>query len=203
MTVRLQDRLQQHFNKQPSAWKENLPFALWLVDRFKPDVVLDLGVDWGHSTMCWANDNSCDVYGVDTWEPNSYSTVGHNFDYFVKTFSSFKSREIPNMHLIKKDHRVCESTWDRSIDIIHFDILHDYEGVKQEYALWKSHVRSGGVFVFHDLLSFPEGCGKFFAKDLTMPRVSFNNQYGLGVMSDDADLLSDIINKFDVTPFDV
>lgn len=196
---KLKPALQQHFDRWPSAWKENAAFADWLIHRVEPDVVLDLGVDWGHSTMCWANPGIGTVYGVDTWEPNNYSSVGHNFDHFTQTFSHFKEHVIPNIRLLKKDHRVAEQSWTRVVDIIHFDILHDYEGVKAEYHLWKKHVRANGVYVFHDLLSFPDGCGKFFKQDLDMPRVSFNNQYGLGVMCEDQQLIDQIVDCFDVT----
>lgn len=196
--TKLQYNLQKHFDRWPSAWKENAMFADWLIRHVKPDVTLDLGVDWGHSTLCWASSNIGKVYGIDTWEPNNYSTVGHNMDEFINAFTSFKSKEIPNVRLIRKDHVVAEQKWNKQIDIIHFDILHDYDGVKKEYDLWKKHVRKDGVFLFHDLLSFPDGCGRFFREDLDQPRVSFNNQYGLGVMCEDESLIELIQSKFDV-----
>ena len=59
--------LEQYFESTPSAWKENRPLANWLVERVKPDVILDLGVDWGHSTISWAEKGIGKVYGVDIW----------------------------------------------------------------------------------------------------------------------------------------
>ena len=58
--------VETYFETMPSAWKENRPFANYLVDRIKPDVILDLGVDWGHSTICWAEKGIGKVYGVDS-----------------------------------------------------------------------------------------------------------------------------------------
>lgn len=189
----------EFFNKHSSAWKENRDFAIWLVNKVNPDVVLDLGVDWGHSTMSWAKPGIGKVYGVDIWTPNSYSTVGHNYDEFVNAFRAFYKQGLNNIELIKGDHRDVEVTWNKKVDIMHFDILHDYVGVKKEYELWNKHLKQGGVTVFHDLISFSDGVGKFFREDLKLPRVEFNNQYGLGVMTVNEELLSDIESEFDVT----
>jgi hypothetical protein len=190
---------QEYFNEHSSAWKENQAFALWLVEKVQPDVTLDLGVDWGHSTMSWAQPGIGNVYGVDIWTPNSYSTVGHNYDEFVSSFKEFYKQGLNNITLIRGDHKDVESTWDKEVDIMHFDILHDYVGVKKEYELWSKHLKEDGVTLFHDLISFSDGVGKFFREDLQLPRVEFNNQYGLGVMTVNEALLSDIESEFDVT----
>ena len=189
----------EYFNKHNSAWKENCDFAVWLINEVQPEVTLDLGVDWGHSTMSWGSPGVGTVYGIDIWTPNNYSTVGHNYEEFVNSFKEFYKQGLNNIILIKGDHRDVEATWEKKIDIMHFDILHDYEGVKSEYELWSKHLRDQGVVLFHDLISFPDGVGRFFKEDLNIPRISFNNQYGLGVMTTREGLLDKIRDKFDVT----
>lgn len=188
----------EHFNMHPSAWKENHVFARWLVNKVKPNVTVDLGVDWGHSTLCWASAKVGKVYGIDTWEPNSYSTVttGNNYETFRENFKVFAEHGLNNIELIQSDHRVVEAKWDKKIDIIHFDILHDYLGVADEYKLWKKHVNVDGVYVFHDTKSSPDGVGRFF-KQLPGPKAWFDNQFGLGVMSNRAGLIDTIVDKFE------
>ena len=193
---------QNYFEEHASAWKENQQFALWLVNRVRPEVVLDLGVDWGHSTMSWAQPGIGKVYGVDLWTPNNYSTVGHNFTEFVDSFKQFHKQGLNNIELIKGDHVDVEATWDKFVDIMHFDMGHDFEGVKAEHALWSKHLSDNGVMVFHDLISFSDGVGKFFREELDLPRVEFNNQYGLGVMTTQEDVIQDICDSFDVNRLD-
>jgi predicted O-methyltransferase YrrM len=191
--------VEDYFNSAPSAWKENREFANYLVERTNPSVILDLGVDWGHSTICWAEKHIGKVYGVDTWEPNDICTGGKNLETkLIPAFKSFREQGMDNIELIKGRHEQVFETWDKHIDILHFDILHQYDGVLDEYNMWKSHLVDGGVMIFHDVISFPDGVGRFFREYLTGYRLSFNNQFGLGVISDDTELLNDIANKFNV-----
>jgi hypothetical protein len=106
-----------------------------------------------------------------------------------------------NVELIKGSHIKVYDTWDKPIDILHFDIAHTYDGLIDEYNLWKDKLSNTGVIVFHDLISFPDGAGRFFKDYLTGDRVSFNNQFGLGVISKDVDLIDEINNQFNVTKF--
>lgn len=192
--------IEQYFERHPSAWKENREFAAFLVNQTKPDVIVDLGVDWGHSTISWAENKPGKVYGVDCWVPNDYSNSGREFQTkLVPAFKSFHAQGLDNIELIKGDHvQVCES-WTVPIDILHFDIDHTYAGVMKEHEMWKRHVKQDGVMVFHDLKSFPDGVGKWFEHHLTGPRLSFNNTYGLGVWSENESLIKNISENFDTT----
>ena len=192
--------IDQYFDSKPSAWKENREFAKFLMNKIKPDVTLDLGVDWGHSTSCWAENGCGRVYGVDTWEPNSYSNSGREFHTtLVPAFKSFNKQGLNNIELSRGRHEQVNETWDREIDILHFDILHTYDGLVEEYNMWKKFVRPRGVMLFHDVISFPDGVGRFIQEYLTGKRLSFNNQFGLGVISDDHELLDSIAENFSVT----
>ena len=191
--------LEKYFESAPSAWKENRAFANWLVERVKPKTILDLGVDWGHSTICWAEKGVGKVYGVDLWEPNDVCTGGKHLEsHVIPAFKSFHQQGMTNIELIKGSHIKVHETWDKPIDILHFDIAHTYDGLVSEYNLWKDKLANNGVVVFHDLLSFPDGAGRFFKDYLTGARVSFNNQFGLGVITDNLNVLNDIVEQFDV-----
>ena len=195
--------LETYLNEAPSAWKENRKFAGYLINRLQPNVVLDLGVDWGHSTLYWAEHGVGKVYGVDIWQPHDVCTAGKNFDkHVLPAFKSFHKQGMTNIELIKGDHRKVYETWTQPIDILHFDIAHTYDGIVKEYNLWRDKLHDKSVCVFHDLLSFPDGVGRFFRDYLSTPRVSFNNQFGLGVMTTDTDLLDDISQNFNVNKLD-
>lgn len=191
--------LEHYFAEAPSAWKENRTFANWLVEQTQPRVILDLGVDWGHSTICWAERGVGKVYGVDTWAPHHVCTGGNNFETRVKpAFKSFYKQGMNNIELIKGRHEQVFETWNQPIDILHFDVCHEYEGLVQEYDMWKQHVVDGGVMLFHDVLAFPDGVGRFFRQHLTGKRLSFNNQFGLGVLTTNHELLDKISDRFNV-----
>lgn len=194
--------IEQYFESAPSAWKENRPFANWLVERIKPEIILDLGVDWGHSTICWAEKGIGKVYGVDIWEPNDVCTGGkYLYDRVIPAFKSFAKQGMNNVEFIKGSHIKVHETWNKPIDILHFDIAHTYDGLVSEYNLWKDKLTDTGVILFHDLISFPDGAGRFFRDYLTGDRVSFNNQFGLGVISKNVELIEEINNQFNVTKF--
>ena len=49
----------------PTAWGGHKNFATWLVSRLKAQTIVDLGVDFGYSTFCFALACSGQVYGID------------------------------------------------------------------------------------------------------------------------------------------
>ena len=48
-----------------SAWKDNTDFAVKLVETFNPKVIVELGVDYGYSSFCFAYPKIGHVYGLD------------------------------------------------------------------------------------------------------------------------------------------
>ena len=51
-----------------SAWLGHMKFANWLVTLLNPSVIVDLGVDYGHSTFSFASANKGIVYGIDSFD---------------------------------------------------------------------------------------------------------------------------------------
>ena len=39
--------MEQILETIPTAWKDHITFAQWIVKRKNPEVIVDLGVDWG------------------------------------------------------------------------------------------------------------------------------------------------------------
>ena len=58
-----------------SAWRDNCAFATWLVERMGASVTVDLGVDWGFSSFCFAAAEHGIVYSVDVFAKAHCSQV--------------------------------------------------------------------------------------------------------------------------------
>ena len=56
-------------------------------------------------------------------------------------------------------------------------------------------LKEDGVILFHDTISNPNGVGIFFSQ-LEVPKVNFTNSAGLGVASNDAELIEEIKKTF-------
>jgi len=158
-------------NKIPSAWKNLDNFAFWLVAAFKPDVIVDLGVDHGYSTIVLAMPGIGTVYGIDA--------VMCRAEPFIA------EANLKNIILIKGDFSTLASTWAQPIDILHIDGNHDYESVQRDFTVWSPFVRKGGIILLHDTISFPDGPGRVFS-DVTWPKFNIDKTRqqtcGLGVI---------------------
>ncbi len=173
-----------------TAWRGHEGFATWLVERMKPRVVVDLGVDFGFSSFTFALAGAEMVYGVDSFEGDP--EAGHR-DTYSEVVRRQQELGIQNLSLIKGYFSEVAKTWDKPIDILHIDGRHRYEDVKEDYELWRPFVRKGGIILLHDTCVFkePYGVHRFF-EEITEPKTSFNHSYGLGVVSDDPKLISKI-----------
>jgi len=52
-------------NYHDSAWKGHFEFSMWLVKHVNPKMIVELGVDYGHSTFCLASPNIGTVYAIE------------------------------------------------------------------------------------------------------------------------------------------
>jgi hypothetical protein len=48
-------------------------FSMWLVKHVKPKMIVELGVDYGHSTFCLASPNIGTVYAIDCFEGDAHA----------------------------------------------------------------------------------------------------------------------------------
>lgn len=87
---------------------------------------------------------------------------------------------------------------DKSIDILHIDGLHTYEGVKHDYDTWKSKVSDTGVIVFHDIRVQHFGVKELWAEIKTnnpeYTYLEFDHNYGLGILFKDKSI-KEILTK--------
>lgn len=181
-----------------SAWLGHLKFANYLVETYKPNVIVDLGVDYGHSTFAWAGQGIGKVYGVDWFngdenagERNTYNIVKEAYNYLLN------KKYIPkdNIKIIKGDFNDVCLNFNETIDILHIDGLHTYEAVKNDFEKWIGKTHENSIILFHDVISYKETVGKFF-EELDFPKLYFEHSAGLGVISKNKNIIVDIYTNF-------
>jgi predicted O-methyltransferase YrrM len=184
----------------PSGW--NLPpkshneFVVWLLNRINPQLTVELGVDYGYSAFFLAlNNRKNKVIGIDCFETEKHS-IRESDDYqFVLDIR--EKLKLDNLEIIKGYFDDVAKTWDQKIDLLHIDGLHDYDNCKNDCDTWAPFLQENGVIIFHDTISAPDGVGLFFSQ-LEVPKVNFENSYGLGVASNNIKLIEEIKENFNV-----
>lgn len=183
----------------PSGW--NYPpashrvFVEWLINRIKPEVTVELGVDYGYSAFLMAMCQENPVYGIDCFDVSKHGPREDDDYQFVMSVK--EKLGLNNLEIIKGYFDDVAKTWDKEIDLLHIDGLHDYDNCKHDCDTWAPLVKEDGVILFHDTVSNPDGAGLFFSQ-LEVPKVNFTNSFGLGVASNNAELIQEIKETFNL-----
>jgi hypothetical protein len=183
----------------PSGWNypptSHRAFVTWLIDHIKPEVTVELGVDYGYSAFLMALCQENPVYGIDCFDVSKHGPREDDDYQFVMTVK--EKLGLDNLEIIKGYFDDVVKTWDKEIDLLHIDGLHDYENCKNDCDTWAPLLKEDGVILFHDTVSNPDGAGLFFSQ-LEVPKVNFTNSFGLGVASNNAELINEIKKEFNV-----
>lgn len=183
----------------PSGWnvppKGHFEFIKWLIEKIKPEVTVELGVDYGYSSFVMSICQKNKVYGIDCFDMSKHSPRQDDDYEFVMAVK--EKLKLDNLEIIKGYFDNVAKTWDKEIDLLHIDGLHDYENCKNDCDTWAPLLKDHGVILFHDTISNPEGVGLFFSQ-LEVPKVNFTNSFGLGVASNNVELIEEISKLFGV-----
>lgn len=165
------------FNK-PSAW-------VGLETRYRehlrnpsPRWIMELGVDYGFSLFHIALDFpealviGVDPYGVSACHDDAEAWVHAHMDHF------------PNVEHWKVSGVEAAKVWSelqvkRKVDLLHIDAFHDYESVKADCEAWLPHLVPGATVMLHDVVSYPDGVGRFF-NELPGEKFLIPDCHGLG-----------------------
>lgn len=128
-----------------SQRQDELAEALAVVTEVRPRVIVEIGCDAGGTLYCWRQ--ICDaVYGI-TLSDNSWRTGGQG--YPLDTHGAMVLRgdsRSPSSVAWLKAHLA-----GRSIDVLHIDGDHSYEGVRADFETYAPLV--DGLVLIHDVLN--------------------------------------------------
>lgn len=134
---------------RPSAWRglESVYRELSEIrDPSEIRCIVDVGVDYGHTTFQFAADfPQAAVIGVTDF------TLHADSEAWVRSYLAL----FPNVRIIKGKSVVAAANIRTAIDLVHLDGDHDYAAVKADFESLLPLVRSGGRILFHDTESFP------------------------------------------------
>lgn len=184
-----------------TAWSGHRAFAEWLVKELNPNVIVDLGVDYGFSTFSFAIPRIGHVYGIDNFTGDTFVGTDENrLKYNFVTMKREKLHLQDNLTLIEGDFNEVAETWDKKIDILHIDGSHNYEDVKKDFETWSKFLNDDGVILLHDTCiesAFGNEYGvKRFFEEIELPKFTFTHCFGLGVVSKNQNLIDHIKENF-------
>jgi hypothetical protein len=184
-----------------SSWITHVPFAFFLISILKPKIVVELGVFSGqsYSAFCQAVrtlklDTRC--YGIDTWKGDIQ--LGEYGEEVYEEFSNYTQKEYGEFsQLLRMTFSEALTHFkDGSIDLLHIDGFHTYEGVKNDFKSWRPKMSPGGVMVFHDtfIKDLDFGVWKLWEEiSKKYPSFEFAHGYGLGVAAIGKEVNKDFI----------
>ncbi|MGM9515872.1 class I SAM-dependent methyltransferase [Roseateles sp. DB2] len=174
-----------------SYWWGHVPFAHWLVAALHPQVIVELGTFNGvsFSAFCEAMrrlhiPGRC--YAVDTWaDAEHYGMVDDSIFLDLGDFCRNEFGGIAELVRTTFDEALVNFS-DGSIDLLHIDGPHSYEGVKAEFEKWLPKMSRQGVMLFHDINLRETGFGVWKLWDELKgqyPHFELLHANGLGIVA--------------------
>lgn len=164
--------------KMPSAWGDIPTILKDIIERFnvKQNKALEFGVEFGYSTSALSNYFNI-VIGVDTFKGDIHTA---NKDYHYE-MTKENLKEFNNIQLIESTYQEFIKNNNEYYDLIHIDIVHDYEPT---YECGEWAIQHSDITIFHDTESFPSI--KRVCEDITNKfNLDFYNypySHGLGIL---------------------
>jgi hypothetical protein len=179
-----------------SAWLRHAPFAFWLVDALRPNVLVELGTWRGFSYLvfCQAVSQaglSTRCHAVDTWRGDEHTGFyGDEVFESVRRLHDRRYSDFSRLIRATFDDALAEFA-DGSIDLLHIDGRHLYEDVRHDFESWQPKLSSRAVVLFHDTQVKERDFGVFRFWDeikRQYPHFEFIAGFGLGVLGYGPDL---------------
>ncbi|GIK63471.1 MAG: hypothetical protein BroJett018_12650 [Chloroflexota bacterium] len=139
----------------PSGWLLHVPFAMYLIDAVRPELLVELGTHHGVSYCAFcqaikALATGTQAYAVDTWQGDDQAGF-----YGPEVLENLRQHHDP---LYGGFSQLLQTTFseavhqfsDGSIDLLHVDGCHTYDAVYQDWLEWRPKVSNRGVVLFHD-----------------------------------------------------
>ncbi|MGA1046120.1 MAG: class I SAM-dependent methyltransferase, partial [Phycisphaerales bacterium] len=178
----------------PFAFAGHLPFVLWLVPRWRPRRIVELGVHTGNSLFAFAqaaaelraDGHPCEVFGVDTWQGDEHS--GRYGEEILETVSRVAKADHPEgLELVRATFDDAVTRFGPgSIDLLHIDGFHTYDAVRHDFETWRDRLSDRSVVLMHDVCVTDRadfGVHRFWEEIRQRhPHATFTHAHGLGVL---------------------
>jgi hypothetical protein len=170
-----------HLLDVPTAWREVAPVINDILRRF--DVgrhfALEFGVDYGYSTSVLAHFFLL-VQGIDTFmgDINAGDRGDGIYNQVAESMKAY-----PNVELFPMDYREWIKIDQSHHDLIHVDIVHNYE---QTFECGEWAVQHAPIVLFHDTLAFVDVMRAVtdLAAKHNLNFYNVNEQHGLGILTE-------------------
>lgn len=175
-----------------SDWIGHLPFASWLVEVLRPQVLVELGVHDGASYcgFCEAvsrGELPTICSGIDNWISDAHGGFDGG-DELAQLRAYHDPRYGTFSRLIHSSFdEVLEHFADDSVDLLHINGGHGYEAVRHDFESWRPKLSRRAVVLLHDTNVREGSSGVWrFWEEVTRerPHFSFLHGCGLGVLGE-------------------
>ncbi|MFG3448724.1 class I SAM-dependent methyltransferase [Stenotrophomonas sp. NPDC047960] len=173
-----------------SAWLGHIPFASWLLEVQRPELIVELGTHNGASflALCQAVEAQqlgARVFAIDTWEGDEHAGFYGNEIYAeLRDYQQRHYAGISEMMRLRFDQAL-EYFADGSVDLLHVDGLHTYDAVREDFESWRVKLSPRAVVIFHDSCVRERGFGVWqYWSEISkqFPSFEFTHTHGLGVL---------------------
>lgn len=173
-----------------SAWLEHGPFAFWITEALRPQVMVELGTHNGYSFMAFCQavrqlglQTSC--HAVDTWEGDKHAGFyGHEVHDRLAAHNEAHYGAFARLLRCRFDQALAHIA-DGTIDLLHIDGRHTYDDVREDFESWLPKLSPRAVVLFHDTneRTGDFGVWRYWAElRLRYPAFEFLHGHGLGVL---------------------
>ncbi|MCP3891323.1 MAG: hypothetical protein GY702_21030, partial [Desulfobulbaceae bacterium] len=175
---------------EPLWWVGHIPFVMWLVEKIKPEILVELGVHKGNSyfAMCHSvklNELSTSCYAVDTWKGDLHEGFYEEDVYCsVKEYNDINYSKFSELLRMTFDDAISVFS-EGTIDLLHIDGFHTYDAVRHDFEEWLPKLSDRAIVLFHDVTVKKLDFGVWrLWEELSekYPNILFDYSQGLGVL---------------------
>ena len=169
-----------NINFKPSQIKEEILGLASFLNKNKPKVVVEIGTATGGTLFVFASisDPEAQIISIDL----PFGRYGAGYQKYriplLKTFATEKQKmELLRLdsHLPSTFNKLDEILNGKLIDFLFIDGDHSYEGVKQDFEMYRKLVRPGGFIAFHDIVD--NDFDKSFGTQIFWKEIKNNFEY--------------------------
>ena len=189
----------------PFGWVGHIPFAFWVTEAVRPEVLVELGTHSGNSYFAFCQavkklDLATRCHAVDCWEGDEHAGF-YGEEIFECVDRKNRCEYGSFSRLIRTRFDEAAPLFEpQSIDLLHIDGLHTYEAVKHDFEFWLPKMSRRGIILMHDTNVYENHFGVhllFKEQAKRYPTFQFLHSHGLGVIGVGQELPQQILPLFE------